>query len=102
MIELSIVRKKQVTIKCDKSTVKSNVDIAQCNNGTVIFENKKQGTTECDKNRVRCDVGIAQCDNRTIKFEKKIKEPLYVTKELSNLILELHNVIMEPSNLINK
>ena len=35
-------------------------------------------------------------------LRKKIKEPLYVTEELSNLILELHNVIMEPSNLRNK
>ena len=42
-------------------------------------------------------------DNGTIKFEKKkIKEPLYVIEELSNLILELHNVIIEPSNLRNK
>ena len=32
-------------------------------------------------------------------LRKKIKEPLYVTKELSYLILELHNVTMEPSNL---
>ena len=35
-------------------------------------------------------------------LRKKIKEPLYVTEELSNLILELHNVIMKPSNLKNK
>ena len=32
----------------------------------------------------------------------KIKEPLYVTKELSNVILKLHNVIMEPSNVRKK
>ena len=31
--------------------------------------------------------------------KKKIKEPLYVTKELSNVILELHNVIMDLSNV---
>ena len=29
----------------------------------------------------------------------KIKESLYVTKELSNVILELHNVIMDLSNV---
>ena len=34
--------------------------------------------------------------------KKKIKEPLYVTKELSNVILKLHNVIMEPSNVRKK
>ena len=43
-------------MECDKSTVKSNIDTAQCNNGTVKFVNKKQDTTECDKNRVRCNV----------------------------------------------
>ena len=32
----------------------------------------------------------------------KINEPLYVTKELSNVILKLHNVIMEPSNVRKK
>ena len=32
-------------------------------------------------------------------LRKKIKEPLYVTKELPNLVLELHYVIMKPSNL---
>ena len=34
--------------------------------------------------------------------EKKIKEPLYVTKELSKVILELYNVIIEPSNVRKK
>ena len=33
---------------------------------------------------------------------RKKKEPLYVTKELSNVILELHNVIIEPSNVRKK
>ena len=43
--------------------------------------------------------------NMTMKptnLRKKIKEPLYVTKELSNVILKLHNVIMEPSNVKEK
>ena len=35
-------------------------------------------------------------------LRKKIKEPLYMTKELSNLILKPHNMIMEPLNLRNK
>ena len=34
--------------------------------------------------------------------EKKIKKPLYVTKELSSVILELHNVIIEPLNVREK
>ena len=56
----------------------------------------------CDRRIVKFDIGTTLCDNGTIKFEKNIKEPLYMTKELSNLILELHNMIMEPSNLRNK
>ena len=35
-------------------------------------------------------------------IKKKIKEPVYVTKELSNMILELHNVITEMSNMRKK
>ena len=35
-------------------------------------------------------------------LRKKIKKPLYVTKELSNMILELHYVIIEPSNVRKK
>ena len=34
--------------------------------------------------------------------KKKIKEPLYMTKELSNVILELHNVIIKPLNVRKK
>ena len=34
--------------------------------------------------------------------KKKIKEPLFVTKELSNVILNQHNVIMELSNVRKK
>ena len=58
-----------------------------------VRKNKK--TTICDKRTVIYDVGIAQCENETIKCEKKIGEPPNVTKVLSNVILELHNVGME-------
>ena len=44
------------------------------------------------KSTVKCDVRTTKYKNRTIKFEKTIKESLYVTKELSNVMLELHNV----------
>ena len=37
-----------------------------------------------------------------LNLRKKIKEPLYVTKELSNVILKLHNVIIKPSNVRKK
>ena len=39
-------------------------------------------------------------ENETAKCEKKkIREPPNVTKELSHVILELHNVRMESSNV---
>ena len=58
---------------------------------------KKKETTICDKSTVKC----AQCENGTIKYyEKKIKEPPNVTKVLSNVMLELHNVRMKLSNVI--
>ena len=37
-----------------------------------------------------------------IKCEKKVTKPPNVTKELSYVILELHNVMMEPSNVRKK
>ena len=37
-----------------------------------------------------------------LNLRKKIKEPLYVTKELSNVILKMHNVIIKPSNVRKK
>ena len=37
-----------------------------------------------------------------LRKNKKIKEPLYVIKELSNVILELNNVRMKPSNVRKK
>ena len=49
-----------------------------------------------------CDVGTAQCEDGTIKYEKKLREPLIVTKELSYVMLEPHNVRMELSNVRKK
>ena len=37
-----------------------------------------------------------------VKCEKKVTKPPNVTKELSYVILELHNVRMEPSNVRKK
>ena len=77
---------------------------------------KSKETIQCDKRTITCDKRIVTCDknrayailvlfNMTMepsnlrKKKKKIKEPLYVTKELSNVILKLHNVIMDSSNV---
>ena len=38
----------------------------------------------------------------TIKYEKKVREPPNVTKELSYVMLEPHNVTMKPSKCDKK
>ena len=57
-----------------------------------VRKKKKKGTTKCDKKTITYNVGITQCENRIVKYEKKIKEPSNVTKELSHVMLELHNM----------
>ena len=53
---------------------------------------KKKRTIECDKRTVIYDVGTAQCEDEITKCEKKVREPLNVRKELSHVMLELHNM----------
>ena len=48
------------------------------------------------------DVETAQCEDGTVKCEKKLREPPNVTKELSYVILEPHNVIIKPLNVRKK
>ena len=56
-----------------------------------------------DKRIVTCDIGFAQYDDRTVKCEKKILSELpNVTKKLSYVMLELHNVRMKSSNVRKK
>ena len=49
-----------------------------------------------------CDVRTAQCEDGTIKCEKKVREPPNVRKELSHLMLELHNERLKPSKVRKK
>ena len=49
-----------------------------------------------------CDVGTAQCEDGTIKCVKKVREPPNVTKELSYVMLEPHNIRMKLSNVSKK
>ena len=63
---------------------------------------KNNRITECDKIIVTYNVRIAQCDDEIIKCKEKIREPLNVTKELSYVTLELHNVRMKSSNMRKK
>ena len=51
---------------------------------------------------VTCDVETTQCEDGTIGCKKKIREPPNVTKELSHVMLEPHNMRMEPSNVRKK
>ena len=61
-----------------------------------MWEKKSKGTTKCEKKIVTCDVGTAQYEDETIKCDKRVREPLNVRKELSHVMLELHNVGMKP------
>ena len=67
-----------------------------------MLEKKSKGTTQCDKRTVIYNIGTAQCEDRTVKCEQKVREPPNVTKELSYIMLELHNVRMKPSNMRKK
>ena len=53
-MELSNVRKKQGTTKCDKSTIIYDIS-ASYDNGNIKYE-KNKGTIEFDKSTVTCDV----------------------------------------------
>ena len=64
---------------------------------------KSKGTTKCEKKIITCNVGTAQCDDGIAKCEKKrVREPPNVRKQLSHVILELHNMKMEPLSVRNK
>ena len=54
------------------------------------------------KKTVTCDVGTTQYEDGTVKCEKKVREPPNVRKKLSHVMLELHNVRIEPSSMRKK
>ena len=60
------------------------------------YVRKNKGIAECDKRIVTCDIEITQCEDETVKCEKQVREPPNVRKRLSHVMLELHNVRMEP------
>ena len=64
---------------------------------------KSTGTTQCDKRTVICDIEITQYKDETIKCEKKkSKGTTKCEKKLSYVMLELHNIRLEPSNVRKK
>ena len=67
-----------------------------------MLEKKSKRTTKCEKRTVTCDIGIAQYRDETVKCEEKVREQSNVRKELSHVMLELHNVRIEPSSVNKK
>ena len=63
---------------------------------------KNKGIIKCEKKAVTCDVRTAQCEDEIVKCEKKVREPPNMRKQLSHVMLELHNMKMEPSSVRNK
>ena len=61
-----------------------------------------KGTTIYDKRIVKCDIGTTQCEDGTVKYEKKVRKPPNVRKELSHVMLELHNMRIKSSNVRKK
>ena len=113
------------TTECDKSTVRSNVGIAQCNNKKILNvtkieidamlvllnktmkpSNMRKKVREPPNVRKKRSHVILKLHNVRVKpsnvWKKKVREPSNVRKELSYVILELHDVKLEPSNVRKK
>ena len=88
-----------LVIEYDKSTITCNARTAQITIWGLncqMWGKKKMNHQMWQKYN---HVGTAQCEDEIVKCEKKIWEPPNVTKVLSYVILELHNMRMEPSNV---
>ena len=86
-----------------KRIVIYDIGTAQCEDGTIKYEKKKVRQPPSERKKiVTCDVGTTQNKDGTVKCEKKVREPPNVRKELSHVILKLHNVRMKPSNVRKK
>ena len=87
------------TTERDKRIVKCDVGTAQCEDENHQMWEKSKRTTQREKRTVTSEVGIAQYEDGTVKCKKKVREPSNLTKELSYMMLKLHNVRMKPSNV---
>ena len=63
---------------------------------------EKRVREPCEKKTVTCNVGTTQSEDGIVKCEKKVREPPNITKELSHVMLESHNMKMKPSNVRKK
>ena len=82
--------KNSSTTKCKKCTTKCDIE-------------KSKGITQFDKRTVICDIETTYCEDGTVKREKKkSKGTAKCKKKLLHVMLELHNVRIEPSNVRKK
>ena len=63
---------------------------------------KSKGTAQCGKKTIICDIGATQYEDEIVNLRKKVREPPMCGKKLSHVMLKLHNVKMEPSNMRKK
>ena len=66
-------------------------EITKYDKKTVTYDKR---TVTCNKNRTDAMLVLLNITMEPSNLRKKIKELLYVTTELSNVIFELHNVRM--------
>ena len=90
-----------------QSTITCNISTAQYKDGTVKCEEKKwitkynKSSIKCDVRIAQCEDETFKCKNGTVKCEKnKIKEPPNVTKKLSHVILKLYNMRIKSLNVM--
>ena len=88
-------KSKRIT-KYKKKHVTCDVRTTQCEDGTI----KCKGTTKCEKRTVTYDIGTTQYEDGIVKCEKKVRKPPNVRKEQTHVMLKLHNMKIEPLNVI--
>ena len=59
-------------------------------------------TIKYEKKIVICDIEIVDYEDGTVKCEEKVRELPNMRKELSYMMLELHNVRMKSSSVRKK
>ena len=102
MMELSNVSKKKKPLNVTKNKIIFDIGTAQCDDGTIKYE-KKKIRVPSNVTKVRSEVMLVLHNVRIESSNvKKTKEPPNVTKELSHMILELNNVRMKLSNVRKK
>ena len=63
---------------------------------------KMKRTIKYEKKIVICNIEIVDYEDGTVKCEEKVRELPNMRKELSYMMLELHNVMMKSSSVRKK